>query len=143
MKTYPLLSTLLLGLIPISAAYSQDAFATHRLQSIDTNNDSTMSKDEVIGARAHYFTRLDRNGDGYIDRDEIDAARDAVMDRAEAIQSRLGTAWRRMDRDGSGTVSEDEFRDRTVLFSLVDRDGDGKLTPAEVGFVRNLIADRH
>ena len=66
-----------------------------------------------------------------IDAGEIDALRDAIMDRAVAMQARLGSQLRRMDANGDGTVSAEEFRTRTLLFDLADRDGDGQISRSE------------
>lgn len=88
------------------------------------------------------FERLDANGDGNLDAGEIDALRDAIMDRAVAMQARLGSQLRRMDANGDGTVSAEEFRTRTLLFDLADRDGDGKLSPAEFAVIRSLLVGR-
>jgi Ca2+-binding EF-hand superfamily protein len=96
----------------------------------------------MLAARQRLFTRLDRNGDGVIDEKEIEGARDAIMDRADGAQARLGNRWRRMDTNGDGKVSEDEFRNRMPLFDLADRNGDGTLSVDEIAAVRKVFADR-
>ncbi|RWA64579.1 EF-hand domain-containing protein [Mesorhizobium sp.] len=138
-----LFAALLLGLAPLSAAQAQDAPRAQRfLQRVDTNGDGAITKDEIMAARERMFTRLDRNGDGVIDEKEIETARQAIKDRAEMAEARLGTRWRRMDKDDDGKVSQDEFSASTPLFDLVDRNGDGKLSADEIAAVRKLIADR-
>lgn len=67
------------------------------------------------GTSAHAQTvspilqRLDANNDGIIDEDETEMLRDAIMDRATAMQARLGNQMRRLDTSGDGKVSRDEF----------------------------------
>ncbi|WP_263496474.1 EF-hand domain-containing protein [Mesorhizobium sp. BR1-1-7] len=50
---------------------------------------------------------------------------------------------RRVDTNGDGKVSADEFRSSTPLFDLADRNGDGKLSPDEIVFIRDLFARHH
>ncbi|GLS39273.1 hypothetical protein GCM10010869_48700 [Mesorhizobium tianshanense] len=147
MKRSVLITALLLGLAPLSAVHAQEISGTdmpgkRMLQRVDVNGDGAISKDEMLAARERLFTKLDRNGDGVIDEKEIEGARDAIMDRADAAQARLGTRWRRMDGNGDGKVSEDEFRNRMPLFDLADRNGDGALSADEIAAVRKLFADR-
>jgi Ca2+-binding EF-hand superfamily protein len=143
MKTSTIFAALLMGLVPIAVAHAQGATGDRIFRKADTNRDGAISKDEALAARQHLFARLDRNSDGVIDRDEIEGARDAIMARAEAAEARLGNAMRRLDTNGDGKVSADEFRADTSLFDLADRNGDGKISPDEAAFIRNLFADRH
>ncbi|WP_077383471.1 EF-hand domain-containing protein [Mesorhizobium prunaredense] len=147
MQRSALFATLLLGLVPLSAAHGQDISGKDMpgkriLQRVDTNGDGAISKDEMLAARERMFTKLDRNDDGVIDEKEIEGARDTIMDRADAAQARLGNRWPRMDTNGDGKVSEDEFRNRMPLFDLADRNGDGTLSADEIAAVRKLFADR-
>jgi len=87
---------------------------------------------------ARNSARLDANGDGVIDEAETEWLSDAIMDRATALQARLGSEMRRIDTSGDGKVSRDEFRDRTLFSDLADRDGDGKLSAVEF-----LVIPRH
>ncbi|SDA89468.1 EF hand [Mesorhizobium qingshengii] len=64
------------------------------------------------------------------------------MDRADAAQARLGNRWRRLDTNGDGKVSDQEFASSMPLFDLADRNGDGKLSADEIASVRKLIAER-
>ena len=142
MKRSALGAALLLGLAPLSAAQAQDMPGQRMLQRIDTNHDGAISKDEMTAARQRLFKKLDRNGDGVIDEKEIEGVRDAIMDRADAAQARLGNRWRRLDTNGDGKVSDQEFARGMPLFDLADRNGDGKLSADEIAAVRQLIAER-
>jgi hypothetical protein len=140
MKTVPaLLAALVLSSLPLSASHAQSMPAALLLDMLDGDGDGTVSKQEVEAARDRLFGRLDFDGDGMIDEGEIETLRDAIMDHAVAAQTRIKTAWRRMDADGDASVSPDEFRSRTVLFDLADRDADGKLSPVEFAFIRTLV----
>lgn len=143
MKT---LTTALAALATVGAASLAASQTTPARESfiarLDTDGDGAVSREEAAAARQRLFARLDGNGDGVIDEQETLALRDAIMDHAVALQARLGSAWRRMDTNADGRVSDDEFRARTMLFDLADRDGDGRLTAAELAFMRGLVLGR-
>ena len=142
MKRSAILAGLLLGLAPVCAAAAQDMPGQRILQRLDTNGDGAISKDEILAGRERLFTRLDRNGDGVIDDNEIETARQAMEDRAQAAEARLGNRLRRMARNGAGQVTENEFQASTPLFDLADRNGDGKLSADEIAAVRRILAAR-
>ncbi|TIQ37196.1 MAG: signal transduction protein [Mesorhizobium sp.] len=140
MKRSAIFAAMLLGLAPLPAAQAQDAPGRRMLQRLDINGDGAISKDEIMAGRERMFKRLDRNGDGVIDEKEVETARQAIEDRAQAAEARVGKRWRRMDRNGDGKVTEDEFQASTPLFDLADRNGDGKLSADEIAAVRKIVA---
>jgi Ca2+-binding EF-hand superfamily protein len=142
MKPTLLIPMLFIALAPIPAAQAQDGVGARLFQRLDANDDGTVTKEEAVAARGKLFARFDRDHDGTIGRDELEEARDAIMDAANMAQARLATAWRRMDADGNSQVSEDEFRTRTLLFDLADRNGDGKVSADEIELIRDFIAGR-
>lgn len=114
--------------------------------------DATSITDASVaaGTIASDFDTFDANGDSYLDADEIaesadatgffevwDADADSELDRDEIA----GNAFRLWDRDGSNTVSEEEWRTGTelwyptksklVVFDDVDDDGDSELDADE------------
>jgi Ca2+-binding EF-hand superfamily protein len=131
-----------MGFAPLSAAQAQDMPSPRILQRIDANGDDAISKDEMTAARERLFKKLDRNGDGVIDEKEIASARQAIKDRAEVAQARVGNRWRRLDANGDSKVSQQEFVSSMPLFDLADRNGDGKLSADEIASIRKLIAER-
>lgn len=132
-------AVLLIGVALPGAVHAQSTPVATLLDRLDTDGDGIVSRDEIAAARDRLFERLDLDGDGYLDPREIEIMRDAIMDRAVAMQARLGSQLRRMDENGDGTVSAEEFRARTLLFDLADRDGDGRLSPAEFSIIRSLL----
>jgi Ca2+-binding EF-hand superfamily protein len=136
------LVTALIAALSLLAFSAQAQTASSILQRLDANNDGAVSRNEIVAASAKLFARLDVNGDGVIDEDETEWLRDAIMDRATAMQARLGNQMRRLDASGDGKVSRDEFRDRTLFFDLADRDGDGKLSDPEFLVIRGIMVGR-
>ena len=135
-------SCVLVAALSLPAFSAQAQTASPILQRLDATNDGAVSRHEIVAARAKLFARLDVNDDGVIDKDETEWLRDAIMDRATAMQARLGNPMRRLDKSGNGKVSRDEFRARTLFFDLADRDGDGKLSAAEFLVIRGIMFDR-
>ena len=142
MKRSAILAGLLLGLAPVCAAAAQDMPGQRILQRLDTNGDGAISKDEILAGRERLFKRLDRPGQGVIAENELETARQAMEDRAQAAEARLGNRLRRMDRNGDGKVTENEFQASTPLFDLADRNGAGKLSADEIAAVRRILAAR-
>lgn len=90
----------------------------------DTDNDGVVTKDEFSGTQDH-FTRLDQNEDGYIDEKETSA---------------LGSRWgkrigdrmmNRLDKDGDGSISMDEFPGPEDHFTRLDQNSDGTIDESE------------
>ncbi|MGC6330485.1 EF-hand domain-containing protein [Rhizorhabdus sp. FW153] len=56
------------------------------------------------------FKRLDTNGDGFVTKAEMDASRAKMREAfAERRDERRGEKFAKLDKDGSGSVSKDEF----------------------------------
>ena len=106
---------------------------------LDTDKDGRITREEAEASRKKMFARLDRNSDGVVDGQEIDRARQAIIDRATMMETRLSMQWRRMDKDGDGKVSADEFEARTVMFDLADRNGDGVINADEIDALRGMF----
>lgn len=136
------LAAALAAALALPALPAQAQTASPVLQRLDANNDSAVSRDEILAARAKLFARLDANSDGVVDEHETERLRDAIMDRATAMQARLANQMRRLDTSGDGKVSQDEFRARALFFDLADRDGDGTLSAAEFLAIRSIVFNR-
>lgn len=119
-----------------------EPMAAAMLDRLDANHDGQITREETLAVRERLFRKLDRNQDGSVDGKEVEQARKAVADRAAAAESRLGNEWLRMDGNGDGKVSLEEFQKRSVLFELADRDGNGTISSSELDFMRRVIARR-
>jgi Ca2+-binding EF-hand superfamily protein len=154
---------------------------------MDADGDGKISKDEFKdymaknGPRAlrdkpelldRAFDKADADGDGYLSMDEFKALVEKFRERmggkgkpgagpaagAKALLEKPEVLFKKMDANGDGKVSKDEFksflakngppmlRDKTELldklFDRLDTDGDGSLTMEEFkGFV-DLIRER-
>jgi uncharacterized protein YhaN len=142
MKLAAFFATVIVATTSASVARAQTAPVATLIDRIDTDGDGIFSRDEIAAVRERLFARLDLDGDGNLEAREVEELRDAIMDRAVAVQARLARQSRRMDANGDSTVSAEEFRTRTLLFDLADRDGDGRLSPAEFAVIRSVLIGR-
>ena len=96
--------------------------AKRLFEELDLNSDGTITKDEVGQAAAQDFAETDKDGSGALDLEEFKAG---MISRTQDMQIR---AFQRLDADGDGTVTRDEF-DRLTdrMFARLDRDGNGEL----------------
>ncbi|MEP3112849.1 EF-hand domain-containing protein [Nisaea sp.] len=97
-----------------------------RFKAADENGDDKLTKAEIYQSRGKRAAEIDTNDDGVIDVEEIDVARKEM--RLKRQQRMLN----RMDTDGDGVVSTDEFaRSGTRMMQHMDRDRDGVVTMEE------------
>lgn len=88
----------------------------------DTNNDGVITQDEVEAVIVDRFNRF-AGSNGVITLDDFRTA------WIENSRSPMVRAFQRLDRDGDGAVTAEEYNaasDR--MFSRLDRDGNGELT---------------
>ena len=118
------------------SAFAADQGGREAFRRIDTNGDRKLEFSEIQAARARMFDRLDANHNGVLDPEEVQAAvaqvkakRDIQAARFTGLQAEAG----RMDRNGDGRISRDEFTaaipDRLLQ---ADTDGDGALSISEL-----------
>lgn len=132
------LAILLLG---SGSAYASDVPNARELfRQLDTNGDRAIQFSEVQAVRAALFDRLDTNGDGFLDAEELRAAAQQVGERREVAMvsaDNLAGHVSRMDTDGDGRISRDEFSgfipDR---LRGADTDGDRVLSLRELRALR-------
>jgi len=77
---------------------------------------------------AELFDIIDRNADGQISREEHAAANQPANRRL----ARQRAVFKRLDKDGSGTLSRAEMPDPAKRLSAADSDGDGFVTREEM-----------
>ncbi len=94
----------------------------------DTNGDGMISRAEFIAASDQRFARLDKNGDGFITADEL----------GDMAGRGPGGGVMAADTDHDGKVSHAEFIALAkARFAKLDANGDGQITPDEMGGPRN------
>ncbi|WP_051284564.1 EF-hand domain-containing protein [Nisaea denitrificans] len=94
-----------------------------RFKAADENGDESLTRAEIYQSHGKRAAEIDTNDDGVIGVEEIDAARKEM--RLKRQQRMLN----RMDTDGDGVVSTDEFaRSGTMRMQHMDHDRDGVVT---------------
>ena len=96
-----------------------------RWQRLDKDKNGSISRDEWV-RDPQVFDRLDANKDGALSTDELSqAVRQRVRDRAD-------DRWKRLDKDGNGSISREEWPRKPEGFDRLDTNKDGVLTREEL-----------
>lgn len=121
----------------------------HMMQGADANKDGVITREEVSAAKKARFATIDTNGDGALSIDEMKVHHDEVMAKRETKmkekmsekmagmkekkQSRMNEHFAKMDKDGDGTLTFDEFghAGEKDMFARMDSNGDGRITEDE------------
>jgi hypothetical protein len=145
-KIHPL-SVFLAALIcaPLANADDMASFATggyarglrtmDEMHKIDTDGDGTVSKAEWLAYQEKVFTALDKKKTGMVDEKEFltpssDLATFATGGYARGLQTKA--MMHKIDTDGDGTVSHDEFiAYQTKVFDMMDTNKSGSVGPQE------------
>ncbi len=106
------------------------------LDRIDANGDGEMSQPEIAAARQTQFARIDRDGDGQLSQAELAAMQERLSRFARLAELSLAEHAARLDTDGDGLVSQDEYLRPSPFFTLIDADGNGALSRAEIDRAR-------
>ncbi len=91
----------------------------------DANGDGQISEGEWTDA----FRKLDADNDGIVTREELQ----------EAAKQAREAAWDKLDANGDGALSVDEFPGRAEAFKRIDADGDGLVTKQELAAGRERL----
>ena len=108
---------------------------TGLFQLLDRNRDGELTQKELARA-PRLLRRLDRNGDGRLSRREITAVGSDRPQQSDKVSRRR--RLKRLDLNKDGFLSKDEVKGRLAeAFARLDRNGDGKLGPAELRAVQS------
>jgi Ca2+-binding EF-hand superfamily protein len=115
-------------------------FAAQRFAKLDANHDSVVTLDEYVAAATVLYKQFDSAGDGKLTAAEIESA-PKTQERALRVANRLVS---RMDSDGDGSVSRDEFLAAAkARFAKTDKNGDGYIDASEVAGQRWAGRGKH
>ncbi|ESY62329.1 EF-hand domain-containing protein [Mesorhizobium opportunistum] len=127
-------------LLCTASACAADGGARELFRRIDTNGDSKLEFSEIQAARAQMFDRMDANNNGLLDAGEVRTAVEQVKSKRDfqaaqfaGFQAQAG----RIDRNGDGKISRDEFAAFIPGRLLqADTNGDGSLSISELRALR-------
>ncbi|MEO1314429.1 MAG: EF-hand domain-containing protein [Pseudomonadota bacterium] len=107
-----------------------------RFERIDTDGSGSISQAEMRAVREMMFARADRDGDGAISGAEITAMQDRMRARVEMRIARSDVMADRLDANGDGLISVEEFDTPRPAFGFLDTDGDGEISAGELTELR-------
>ena len=118
-----------------TGGYARGLRTMAEMHKIDTNGDGTVSKAEWLAYQEKVFAALDNNKSGVVDEKEFlgpssDMATFATGGYARGLQTKA--MMHKIDTDGDGTVSHDEFiAYQSKVFDMMDKNKKGSLGPQE------------
>jgi hypothetical protein len=144
-RSFPLALLAALTCAPLAFADDMDSLATggyarglrtmDEMHKIDTDGDGTISKDEWLVYQEKVWAAFPKDKEGKVDEKAFTTRSGAMASFATGGYAR-GLQTREMmhkiDTDGDGTVSHDEFiAYQTRLFEMMDTNHTGSLGPQE------------
>jgi EF-hand domain pair len=118
-----------------TGGYARGLRTMAEMHKIDTDGDGTVSKAEWLAYQEKVFAALDKNKTGVVDEKEFlnpssDMATFATGGYARGLQTKA--MMHKIDTDGDGTVSHDEFiAYQSKVFDMMDKNKNGSLGPQE------------
>jgi EF-hand domain pair/EF hand len=118
-----------------TGGYAHGLRTTEQMHKLDTDGDSTISKDEWLAYQEKVWATFPKNKDGKVDEKAFTTRTGAMVSFATGDYARgLKTKemMHKIDADGDGAVSHDEFiAYQTKLFEMLDTNHTGSLGPQE------------
>ena len=101
--------------------------AEHLFERYDTNQDGKITKDEIASARKASITKYDADKNGQLSLDEFQGLFNEIM------RHRMVRMFQKLDRDGDAKVSEAEIARRVDrMMAHLDRNDDGEIERSEL-----------
>ena len=101
--------------------------AEHLFERYDTNQDGKITKDEIASARKASITKYDADKNGQLSLDEFQGLFNEIM------RHRMVRMFQKLDRDGDAKVSEAEIARRVDrMMAHLDRNDDGEIECSEL-----------
>src|SRR5688572_15815207 len=134
MRQLSLVITLVLGVVPVGTAQSQQVSFDHA----DADGDGRLSTDEYQASRERQFRRFDKNRDGVVSSNDF-----VHMSTFRRSLAKIDRGLATVDTDGDGVISGEDVRNAgTPMFDRADADHDGFLTEPEMATLRDALAKR-
>ncbi len=109
------------------------------LDRLDANKDGKLSSEE-FNAPPQMFNMIDANRDGYLTLEELNAM---AKNRPAANPSAAGkSGLAKMDANGDGAISREEFKGPDNVFERMDVNADGRISADEVEGWKNQAREK-